>query len=154
MEVPSSGVRASRAAFVPTASTIVVGGDASLKTAHFVFELQHVRIDKARARGGQLDAVALELMAQYVDLVTHDRIDADQQILKGDFFLDPVRIAVNRVLAIARQIEDGFAHGLAGNGPDVDADTAHDRLALDHDDALAQLGALNGRMMSGGADAD
>ena len=89
-------------------------------------------------------------MAQDVDLVAHNRIDAYQQILEGDFFLDPVRIAVDGVLAIARQIHDGFAHRLARNRADVDADAADERLALDHDDALAQLGALDGRMMSGG----
>ena len=133
---------------------MVGGGDPSLQAAHFIFEMERVRIDKARARGCQLDAVALELMPQYVDLVTHDRIDADQQILKRDFFLDPVRIAVNGVFAITREIKDSFAHRLAGNRSDVDADAADDRLALDHDDALAQLGALNGRMMSGGATAD
>src|SRR5271154_6434090 len=88
-------------------------------------------------------------MPQYVNFVAHDRIDAHQQILERDFFLDPVRIAVNGVLAIARQIEDGLAHRFAWNRSDVDADAADDRLALDHDDALAQLGALYSRVMSG-----
>ena len=128
--------------------------DPSLQPAHFVFEKERVRIDKARGRGRQLDAVAQKLVAQYVDLVTHHRIDTDQQILKRYFFLDPVRFAVNGVFAIARQVEDGFAHRLAGNGSDVHTDAADDRLALDHDDALAQLGALDCRMMSGGTAAD
>ena len=125
------------------------GADASLHAAQFVIELQHVLIDEARARSRQLDAVAQKLMAQYVDLVTHDRIDAHQQVLESDFFLDPVRIAVDCVFAIAGQVEDGLAHRLARNRADVDADAAEDRLALDHDDALAQLGALDSGVMSG-----
>ena len=74
----------------------------SLQAAQFIFEVENVRFDKARSRRGQFDAVAQELMAQYVDLVTHNRIDPDQQVLKSDLFLDPVRIAVDRVFAIAR----------------------------------------------------
>src|SRR5215469_11232100 len=88
-------------------------------------------------------------MAQHVDLVAHNRIDADQQILKGDSFLDPVGIAVNSMFAIARKIKDGLAHRLAGNRSNVDADAAHDRVALDHDDSLAEFGALNRRVMAG-----
>ena len=149
MQIAVSGVRLSRAAWVPTASTILAAEIRSLHAARFIFEMEHVRIDEARARGGQLDAVAQKLMAQDVDLVAHDRIDAHQQVLEGDFFLDLVRIAVDRVFAIAGEIEDGLAHRLARNRADVDADAAEDRLALDHDDALAQLGALDGRMMSG-----
>src|SRR5271156_2136745 len=129
------------------------GGNLSLQAARFVFEVKDVRIDEAGARGHQLDAVAQELMAQDVDLVAHDRIDADQQILERDFFLDPVRIAVDCVLTIAREVHDGFAHRLARNRADVDADTAEERLAFNHNDALAQLGALDGRMMAGGSGA-
>ena len=130
------------------------GGNSSLHSARFIFEVEHVRIDKARARRGQLNTVAQKLMPQHVDLMAHNRIDPDQQILERDFFLDPVRIAIHRVLAITRQIHDRFAHRLAGNRSDVDTDAADQRFALDHDDAFAQLGALDGRMMSGGPGAD
>src|SRR5215469_10609647 len=88
-------------------------------------------------------------MTQHVDLMAHNRIDADQQILKRDSFLDPVGIAVNSMFAIARKIKDGLTHRLAGNRSNVDADAAHDRLALDQDDSLAQLGALNSCVMAG-----
>jgi len=125
------------------------GGDFSLQTARFVFEVKDMGIDEARACGHEINTVAQELVAQDVYFVTHDRIDPHQQILEGDFFLDAIRIAVDGVLAIAGEIHDGFAHRLARNGTDIDADAAEQRLALDHEDAFAQLGALDRRMMAG-----
>lgn len=51
-------------------------------------------------------------------------------------------------------MEDGLAHRLAGDGAGIDADSPHHGLALDHGDALVELGALNRGALSGRARAD
>jgi hypothetical protein len=53
-------------------------------------------------------------------------------------------------------MQDGFAHGLAGDGSGVDADAADDFALLDQDDAAAAFCPLNGRPLAGrpGADDD
>src|SRR5271156_6510225 len=80
--------------------------------------------------------------------MAHDAVNAKQEILQRNPFLHPVRRAVHRMLAVAGKIQHRLAHSLAGNRSGVDADAADDRIALDHDYPLAQLGRLNGSPMA------
>src|SRR5580704_14107511 len=114
----------------------------------FIVKKKDVRFEKARARIDQFDAVAQELMTQHIDFVTHHRIHPNEKVLQGNLFLHTVGIAIDGVLAIAREVHDRFAHGLAGNSADVNADTADHRPAFHHDDAFTELGTLDSSMMS------
>ena len=89
-------------------------------------------------------------MADHIDFMTDHWLDAEEQVLKRDPLLDLVRFAVDSVLAIAGEIDDRLADGLAGDSADIDADAAENRTPLDQHNALVQLGALNRGMMARG----
>ena len=126
----------------------LVGGDLPHARAVAEIEPQSMRVLKRSLRMRQLDVVALQLMAHHVDFMADHRVDPKEQVLQGDFFLDLVGLAVDRVFAIAGEIEHRLAHGLARNRADVHAGSADDRLALDDHHALAQLGRLNRGVMT------
>jgi hypothetical protein len=128
----------------------LVGGHQAGTMALAETQVQAVRVDERGLGVNQLDSVAQELMAHHVDFVANHRIDPHQEVLQRNLVLDLVRFAVDRMFAIAGQVEDGFAHGLARDGAHVNADASHQRLAFDQHHALSELGGLNCCVMAGG----
>src|SRR5262249_31123336 len=79
-----------------------------------------VRLDEGRLGGEDLDLVAHQLVARYVNFVTDNVVGAEQQVLHGDVLLDRVGGAVQLVQAVAAQVQHRFTQRLAGNGAAVD----------------------------------
>ena len=101
-----------------------------------------------------VDAVAGELRLRDVDFGLDHVLHAEGEVRHGDLFLDPVVDAVDALVAVAGEVQHGFAHGLAGDGAGVDAGAADDLALLDDGHALAVLGALDGRPLAGRPRAD
>ena len=115
-----------------------------------------IGIDEAGDAVDDVDAVARELGLGDVDLGLDDGLDAEGEVGHGDFFLDPVVHAVDRLVVVAGEVHDGFAHGFGGDGAGVDADAADDGAGLDDGDALLHLGGGHGGTLAGrpGSDDD
>src|SRR4029077_17919940 len=101
-----------------------------------------------------LDAVALELVLDDVAFALHDLIAAEQEVLDRDVGFAAIRLAVQRALPQAGEINHGFAGGLSGNRAGVDRDAANIAAFFDHRDALTQLRGLHGGALSGGSAAN
>ena len=89
------------------------------------------------------------MAADHVDLVGDNVIDPLQQVVDSDVLFDPVGRAVDAALAESGQVHHRLAEGLGRNGAGVHTDTANRTGTLDHRDALAQLGRLDGRALTG-----
>jgi hypothetical protein len=113
-----------------------------------------VLIQERRLGVKHFDPVARQLIAAYVDLIAHYRIHPEQQVLKRDLVLDLVGLAVNRMFAVTGQVDHRFAHGLAGDCPDIDAGPADHRLALQQQRSPVQFGGLNRGVMTRRSRAD
>ena len=58
-------------------------------------------------------------------------------------------IGAEEILGIeAGEVQDGFPHGLAGDGAGIDADAADGALLFDDRDALSGLRSLDGRTLA------
>jgi hypothetical protein len=101
-----------------------------------------------------VDAVARELRLGHVHFGLDDGLDAEGQVGHGDLFLDPVVHAVDGAVVVAGEVQDGFAHGLGGDGAGVDADAADDGAGLDDGHALLHLGGGHGGALPGGPGTD
>src|SRR5436309_1436054 len=89
----------------------------------------------------------------HLPLALHDEAGAHQQVLGADLRLDPERISVERALPQAREVDHGFAQGLARDRAAVDRHST--QLVAFHDgNLLSQLGGLDGRTLPRGAAAD
>ena len=108
-----------------------------------VFHAHGVRIDELGAADGELDLVALKLVACDVDLVADDVVGAEVQVRHGDVLLDRVARSVDAALAVPGQVHHRFAQRLRRDGAGVDADAADNLLAFDDQHTAAQLGGLN-----------
>ncbi len=84
-----------------------------------------------------LDVVARELGFGDVDLGLDHVLDAEGEVRHGDAFLHPVVHAVDGLVVVAGEVEDGLAHGLGGDGAGVDAGAADDLAHLDESDLFA-----------------
>ncbi len=121
----------------------MLGGEVVFATLVHVANTHRVRIDEFGVGGDQVHIVAVELVADDVDLVADDVVGAEEQVFHGDALFDGVGRAVERALPVAGQIEHSLAQRFAGDGAGVGRHAAHDRPSLDDGDALAQLGRLN-----------
>src|SRR5262249_24137540 len=129
-----------------------VGGDAlGLAGTRY---LNHVRLEELRGPPYHLDAVAVEGVANGVELVIDHLAANSDQVADGDAALDAVAFAKEPALAAAGQMHGRFAQRLGGNGTGVDLGAANDAAPLDDGDALAELGSLNGRLLASRAGAD
>ena len=108
-----------------------------------------VGIEEAGDAVDHVDAVARELGLGHVHLGLDDGLDAEGQVGHGDLFLDPVVHAVDGAVVVAGEVEDGFAHGLGGDGAGVDADAADDGAGLDNGHALFHFGGGHGGALPG-----
>ncbi len=97
----------------------------------------------------QLDVVARQLRLDHVHLGLDHVLDPEGQIRHGDLFLDAIVDAVDVLVVVAGQVQDGLAKGLAGNRAGVDANSPNHLPPLDERHALAHLRALDGRALSG-----
>ena len=76
------------------------------------------------------------------------------EILHLQVFLERIRFSVNGPLPVTRQIEEGLAEGLGGDGSRVHADPAHDLAPVADPDSPSQLGHLDGGSLPCGSGAD
>ena len=76
------------------------------------------------------------------------------EILHLQVFLERIRFSVNGPLPVTRQIEEGLAEGLGGDGSRVHADPAHHLAPVADPDSPSQLGRLDGGSLTCGSGAD
>lgn len=112
------------------------------------FHLNVMRIEKAGGAGADFDAVAGELCADDVHFRLDDADGAEGEIGHGDAFLHAIVTAVNALILIAGEMQDGFANGLAGDCASVDGGAADDFELLDEGGAFAEFGGLNGSALA------
>ena len=74
-------------------------------------------------------------------------LGAEEQVFFGDVLLHRVGVAVKTMLPVSGKVEHRLAQRFAGNGAQVDADTAHHPFAFRNGNLLAQLRRLNGRVV-------
>ncbi len=124
--------------------------------AAYAFHTNVRGIEEAGAAEHDFHAVARELRLGDVHLGLDHLVDPETEVGHGDLFLHVVVDAVDALVLEAGEVHDGFAHGLAGDGPGVDAGAADDLAALDDRHLAAALGRLNGGALSrrSGADND
>ena len=93
-------------------------------------------------------------MTGHIDLVLHDVVGADEEVLHLDVLLDRVRLAVHAALSIPGQVHHRFTESLAGDGARIEHDSPNNTGALSDGDPLAQFGGLDRRALPRGAGAD
>jgi hypothetical protein len=113
-----------------------------------------VRVEERAVAGVEVHAVAHELVAHHVDLVAHDVVGAEAQVLDADVLLDRVRGSVEPALAVAAEGHRRLAQGLRRDRPGGDAHPADGLGALDHGDPRAELGGLDRRALAARARSD
>jgi hypothetical protein len=118
------------------------------------FDLHPVRIEKTGGAGNDVDAIAGELGLDDVDFSFDDVGGAEGKIGHADVFLHAVVGAIDALVLVAGEVQNGFANGFTGDGAGVDGDTADDFEALDQSGAFAELGGLNGCALTGGTRTD
>ena len=107
-----------------------------------VFEAGHA--------GEHVDPIPRKLRLGHIDLGLDHVLDAEGKIRHRDLFLHAIVHAVDGTVVIAGEMQNGFAHRLAGNGAGIYRDPTDGSHFLHHSCPLAQLvgvdsGALPGR---------
>lgn len=115
---------------------------------------QSMGVDERRLRGDQLDAVAHQLVAHNVDLMSHDVLGPEQQVLHADVLLDRVRLSVQFALAVSGEIKRRLTKSLTRDRPRVEHDPADDVVPLDERHALIDLRGLHRSTLAGWARPD
>src|SRR5262249_6041595 len=130
----------------PASDQDEVGGQAprALRTLHF----QRVRIGEARGAVRDRDSGAFQLRAHEGALPLPDGLDAEAEIRYRDLLLDDVVAAVKGALPEAGEIEDALAQRLGRDRPAPQRRAAEMAGAVDHHDALADLGRRDGGLLS------
>ena len=134
---PSSGTFGLCAGRVPQAIRMCSPFRATGPSA--VSDLDGVRIGEPRLPVNGRDAVARELRAHDLHLPGHDLLDAEGEIGDGDLAVDRVVLAVEALLAEAREVHDRFAERLGRDRSRVEADAADHFLAVDDGGLLPEL---------------
>ena len=93
----------------------------------------------------QLDAVALELVADDLPLGADHVLGHRHEVGDGDLALDPERFAEQAAAGGSGQVQGRLAQGLGGDGAGVDLRPAQDVVAFDDGHPLAELGRLDRR---------
>jgi len=71
-----------------------------------------------------LDAVTRKLRLRHVNLRLDHMLDPEGQVRHGDLFFDAVAYAVNILVIVAGEMQNGFTHRFARNCPGIDANAA------------------------------
>jgi hypothetical protein len=124
------------------------GGDHNVLRFKFqiaiaVLDSDVVRIGEGAKTVDEVNAVALKLILNDRDFVFDNMLDAEIEVCDGYIFFRTVIGAVKTLIVETGEEEYGFAHGFAGNGTEIDADSADRGLFFDDGDALPGLGSLN-----------
>src|SRR5262249_18022597 len=101
-----------------------------------------------------LDAVAPKLVAHDGALVLDHVLRPPEQVVNRHGARDAVRVAVDRPLCEAGQIQDRGPSGLRRDRAAVGADAAERLVALDQRDAASELRTLDGGLLPGRARSD
>jgi len=78
-------------------------------------------------------------------------LNAERKIRHRDLFLHTIVHAVDRTVVIAGEMQNGFAHRLAGNGAGIYRDPTDGSHLLHHSGSLAQLVSVDGGALPGRA---
>ena len=119
-----------------------------------VLDLEEVGAFEAGGAPDQVDAVAVELVADDGEFVVDDLLGDVDEVFDGDVAFGAEVFAEEAAFVGAGEVEDGFAEGLGGDGAGVDAGAAEDGIFFDDADGFAELGGLDGGLLAGGAGAD
>jgi len=108
-------------------SGLGAGGDddevsAQVREAGAVADANVVGVDELAGAVEKIDAVALELVLNHSDFVFDDALHSEVEVGHGDDFLGALIGAVKFFVIETREMQDGFAHGLAGDRAGIGAD--------------------------------
>jgi len=81
-------------------------------------------------------------------------LHAEREIPHGNLFLHAIVDAVHVLILVTREMQNRFAHGLAGNSAGIDAHASHAFHFFHQRDALAGLRRLYGRALPSRAGPD
>src|SRR5262249_25211430 len=84
-----------------------------------------------------------------VHLRLHHLVDPKPEVCHGDLVFDVVVDAVDSLELEAGEVQNGFAHGLTGNRPGIDACAPDDFALLDHNNLAAAFGCLDRSALAG-----
>src|SRR6185295_5441447 len=100
------------------------------------------------------DPVAVDVLLDHPPEIADDLLLAVHEVRNRDVLLDGVIDPVEAALPQAREVEGGFAQGLAGDRPGVDTGSAQLLLPFDERHALSEVGGLSRALLAGGTRAD
>ena len=130
----------------------VVGGDVlvSLRPLddHFMGTCE------TRLTPQQLDAVAVELVANHFPFMVDNPFGETHQVGNGNVFFDSALLAEHSFPIGPRQMEYRLAEGFGGDRAGVDLCSAEHLVLFNDGDPLAELGGLNGPLLTRGTGAD
>src|SRR5690606_25794387 len=109
---------------------------------------------KAGGAPNQLDPIPVELVTDQIPLVPHHGVRHGHEVGDGDVSLDGVVRPEQPLLLGPRKVEHRFAEGLRGNRPRIDLGPPEDGVLFDDRHLLAELGGLNGPLLTRGAGTD
>ena len=92
----------------------------------------------------EVDTVSLQLILDNGNLAFDNPLNPKAEICHGDLIFGVIVGAVEALLVEAGKMENGFAHGFAGDGAGVGADAADGRLFFNEGNAFASFYCLNG----------
>jgi hypothetical protein len=108
------------------------------------FHADLVRAHKSPGPLDELHAVSLQLVLDDADFILHHVLDAEVQVRHGDAVFVAVICTIEILVVETGEMQDRFAHRLAGNRSRLDAYPSHGRLPLDHRNPFACFGPLDG----------
>src|SRR5262249_2071062 len=98
--------------------------------------------------GDHFDAVTSELRLHDVGLGFDHLVHAEAEVGHVDPLFDVIVDAVDALILEAREMQHGLAHGFAGDGTGVDANSTDDFALFDQHGFTAAFRALNCRPLS------
>src|SRR2546422_178002 len=110
-----------------------------------------MRIQKCGLSAHEVDMVKREIFQDAPALHVHHFALVMHEVVNGKIFLERIVDTVEAALLQAREIQRGFAEGLAGNGTGIDTTAAHMLATLDDGHAFAKVGSLSASLLTGGA---
>lgn len=113
-----------------------------------------IRAEERGTAVHQTNAVAVQLIADDLDLVPGRVLESLSQVVDRNVALQSVPLTVERTLSPAGQVEHGLAKRLARDRARMNRHTADHRALFDDHGLLAELGSLNRRFLACGAASD
>src|SRR2546422_10078270 len=113
-----------------------------------------MRIQKCGLSAHEVDMVKREIFQDAPALHVHHFALVMHEVVNAKIFLERIVDTVETALLQAREIQRGFAEGLAGNSTGIDTTAAHMLATLDDGHAFPKAGSLSANVLTGGDTAD